>query len=394
MSSVWARYTQVAPMLLAATAVMLGVAALGLNHIPEAWRGLALGLIAAGLFLYYACSPHEETPPRRAHAYFAAQTVLFGTLLVFAPTGRAQFSLPFFIIGSQAMMFFPLRTSILWLGIFVAVTGGDFIWVSGVPNGLIEFFPFLSGYFFLGIISYLWTQTDAARRKSQTLLAELETAHAQLRQSAARIEELAVADERNRIAREIHDTLGHTLTALDVQLELLVRLPPEKNGARQQAAGNARQLVKQGLADVRRAVQALRPVALETFSLPEAIGALVQDFRRTTGVAVTWRVTDDVDALPTRFALPLYRAAQEALTNIQRHAPTTPRVTMQLEDAPNTIRLCVENAPPREPPDPAHTGGRVGLAGLRERARALGGTFRAEPTPAGGFTVEMTLPKC
>ncbi|MBI5031155.1 MAG: sensor histidine kinase [Chloroflexi bacterium] len=338
--------------------------------------------------LVYARSPSEVTPRWHAHGYFAVQTFLFGALLALAPNGRAQFCLLFFILCSQVMMLFRWQTGLIWLSVFALVTGTDFVWVSGFPNGLIELFPFFSGYFFFGVISYLWAQTDSARRESARLLGELQAANAQLRKYAERVEELTIAEERNRLAHEIHDTLGHTLTALDIQLELLACLPLEKSAERRQATENARTLVKQGLVDTRRAVQAMRPAALETFSLPEAIAALVEDFERTTQIQVTWATRGSIVPLATRIALPLYRAAQEALTNIRRHAPSARHVQLQLGYALETVSLRADNdGATLVESNPSG----FGLRGLSERAEALGGTFRVG-LDGDNFNVEMTLP--
>ena len=184
------------------------------------------------------------------------------------------------------------------------------------------------------------------RERVETLAAELAEAHRQLQDYAAQAEELAVTRERARLAHEIHDTVGHTLTALDVQLELLARLPPGRTEQRRQAAEQARALVKDGLTDVRRAVQALRPAALDTFSLPDAIAALVADFEQTVHIPTACQVEGQVTPLPPRLALPLYRAAQEALTNIRRHAPAARQVTVQLYYEPEAVALSVENPPP------------------------------------------------
>ncbi|MFQ5857284.1 MAG: sensor histidine kinase [Anaerolineae bacterium] len=241
------------------------------------------------------------------------------------------------------------------------------------------------------------------REQMEAVAAELAEAHRQLQDYAAQAEALAVTQERARLAHEIHDSVGHTLTTLDIQLELLARLPPGQTEQRQQAARQARALVKAGLADVRRAVRALRPAALETFSLPEAITALVVDFERTTQISTAWQVEGEVAPLPAGCALPLYRAAQEALTNVQRHAPAAQQVTLRLHYGPQAVALSVENALPAlraSPPTPAlseveglgGTEGGYGLRGLRERAEVLGGAFSAGPDAAGGFRVEMSLP--
>jgi signal transduction histidine kinase len=239
------------------------------------------------------------------------------------------------------------------------------------------------------------------REQVEALAAELARANRQLQDYAAQTEELAIIRERARLAHELHDTVGHTLTALDVQLELLARLPSDQAEQRQQAAGRARTLVKDGLADVRRAVQALRPAALETFSLPEAIAALAAGFEQAAPIQTTWQVIGEARPLSPRLALPLYRAAQEALTNIRRHAPAAQHVTVSLRYEPGVVSLCVTNdgvaptPPPGPLPSPEFGGGEgvgYGLRGLRERAEALGGAFSAGPDGAGGFQVEMTVP--
>ncbi len=314
------RYSTTPRLLVLTYIMMASLASLGLPRLASSAQvGIAVLLILL-VALAFARAPNSESPQWKIHGYFALHTILIGSLLVLAPQGRRIFAVLFLMTSGQATLFLPRAAGFVWVGIFVAVLSAAFIYLGGLADVVAQLFPFPGGYILTGVFAYLWKQTDMARYNNQRLLAELQTANTQLQQYAARIEELAVADERNRIAREIHDTLGHALTALDVQLELLVRLPPQQADQRQHAAESARGLVKQGLADVRRAVQALRPVALEAFSLPEAITALVQEVKRTTGVEVAWQVQGAGVALPPRLALPLYRAAQESLTNVRRHA--------------------------------------------------------------------------
>jgi signal transduction histidine kinase len=197
---------------------------------------------------------------------------------------------------------------------------------------------YLAAIVFVAFVTRTARREQQARAEAQQLAARLESANRQLR---AQSEELAITHERARLAHEIHDTVGHTLTALDVQLELLARLPPGQSGQRRKVAEQARALVKEGLADVRRAVQALRPAALETFSLPEAIAALVADFDEATQIHTAWQIEGEIVPLPPRLAIPLYRAAQEALTNIRRHAPSAGQVTVQLCYGPEAVMMTV-----------------------------------------------------
>lgn len=234
-----------------------------------------------------------------------------------------------------------------------------------------------------------WMQSE----KMETLALQLTQANQKLQDYTARAEELAVTRERNRLAREIHDTLGHTLTALDIQTELLSRLPVSQGEKRRQATEQARKLVKSGLSDVRRAVKALHPSRLESLSLSEAITEMVNEFENLTRIKTRWEIRGEMRSLPARYTLPLYRAAQESLTNIQRHASDTPQVDVILDYSPTTVTLSVENAPAPMPAQ-AMSGEKegFGLRGLRERAEALGGNLQAGPFEGGGFRVEMRLP--
>ncbi|MFH1634329.1 MAG: sensor histidine kinase [Chloroflexota bacterium] len=238
------------------------------------------------------------------------------------------------------------------------------------------------------------------RQKMDDVLAELSQAHRQLQDHTVQAESLAIAQERNRLAHEIHDTLGHTLTTLNVQLGLLAHLPPEMNAARWKAIENAQNLVTTGLTDVRRAVKALRPEALETFSLPEAITELARNFQETAQIEVDCQFCGTERTIPPRLALPLYRIAQEALTNVRRHARDATGVALEFNQSQDWIELRVSNAPPKsspiKPPEPTEDLDTLiarghGLRGMSERAAALGGDFQAGPTQTGGFEVKVRL---
>ncbi|MFZ5821690.1 MAG: sensor histidine kinase [Chloroflexota bacterium] len=224
------------------------------------------------------------------------------------------------------------------------------------------------------------------------LVIELSQAHQQLQDYINQAESLAILQERSRLAYELHDTLGCSLTALDVQLELLARLPVELMEERQQAAEQARRLVKDSLADLRRAVKALRPAEIDMLSLPEAIEQLVQAFEQQQSIPVSYSLEGTVYPLPSHYRLLLFRAAQESLTNIQRHAPTTPGIRLALAFALHGIMLTVENGPPVAYSQEKIEQGGYGLSGLAERARALRGQFEAGATESGGFRLQISLP--
>ena len=240
------------------------------------------------------------------------------------------------------------------------------------------------------LVTRLWEERESA----EALTAELDAAYRQLQDYMVQSEALVVAQERARLAHEIHDTLGHTLTALSVQLELLRQLPPERRAERAQALRLAHKLSADAQSEVWRAVQALRPPPLERLSLLEALRQLSQDFTRRTGREVQWQVHGSPYHLSEGAALTLYRALQEALTNIQRHAPDAARISVNLHYAEEEILLIVENSPTEAASRAAAAAGEggFGLLGLQERAARLEGHLQAGPTPEGGFRLQMSLP--
>jgi len=369
----------------------LGVGVVGWLHLPPARQvgGLIL-LLAFGALL--AVLLWFTPRPRIVHLLFAVETLLVALLIVAAPVDWQLFAILFFVLSSVSMGVLPPRQGYLWTGLFALVTALTFLYQAGWPEGLLATLPFAGGYVFFGAFTYAWAAADAARRESQRLLAELSEAHRQLQAYADRVEALTIAEERSRLARELHDSLGHELTALDIQVELLTRLPAEREAERRQTLEQVQRLVKQTLTDVRRAVKALPPAAIERFSLPEAVDALIADFSAAAGLPVTWTVEGEPRPLAMTVALPLYRTAQEGLTNIRRHAPSAPGVRVLLTYTPHAVSLCVENQPSPTPPAQTVSSG-YGLTGLRARAEALGGSLEAGATAAGGFRLAMHLPQ-
>lgn len=262
-------------------------------------------------------------------------------------------------------------------GVTVAVTGGS---ASDVLTA--------------GVGTLLGLLVGAGRRQRQAELeADAALSVAQDR-SALEHERAELLEERNRIGREVHDLLAHTLSALSVQmtaLESLVEGGADRTEVRA-AVGRSRRLVVEGLDETRRSVRALRdePVALETqlAALAEADGA-------------AFRITGTVRPLPPTAGLALLRIAQEALTNVRRHAAGS-AVTVSLAYGESRTRLAVANTAPEHAPGhasghpagaaPKVPSGGYGLQGMRERVELLGGTLVAGPHE-GGWKVEAEVPR-
>ncbi len=384
-----------------ATVVAVYVATFAFPQHPFTPSEIVALLTAGGVYLLvgiYGFEFYARTGSPFVLAVFYAVEIPLAGLIVYWTAGFFLAGLIMLPLAGLSVQVLPRRWMLAVCALLIVALGASYGLRGGWEAALLAGIGYLAAIVFVVFVTQVAVRERQARAEVERLAAELEAANRKLREYAAQAEELAVTRERARLAHEIHDTVGHTLTALDVQLELLVRLPSDQTEQRQQTAEQARALVKAGLADVRRAVQALRPAALETFSLPEAIAGLVADFEQITQIRTVWQVEGEVAPLPPRLAVPLYRAAQEALTNVRRHALTAQQVTLQLHYGPEAVTLSVENAPPAlraSPPKLGGTGGGqggYGLRGLRERAEALGGEFRAGPDEAGGFRVEMSLP--
>jgi two-component system NarL family sensor kinase len=210
---------------------------------------------------------------------------------------------------------------------------------------------------------------------------------------AATSAQLAAVEERNRLAREIHDTLAQSLAAISMQLETADALAERKGDAR--LAGTVRRalaLTRSTLEEARRSVMDLRAAPLEGRTLLEALRALGDELRDATGAPLALEVTGEGDArdLPPAVEVGLYRIAREALANVARHASAT-SVTVQLRREAGRIRMRVSDNGTGF--DSANVpAGRFGLVGMRERARLLGGRLHVESAPGEGTVIAVEVP--
>ena len=232
-------------------------------------------------------------------------------------------------------------------------------------------------FFYMG---YMARQFRLGQARAEQLVEELEESRDAQAQAV-------MLRERQHLAREMHDVLAHSLSALAVQLEG-ARLLARRTGADAsvvEAVERSHHLAKGGLDEARRAIEALRGGDMPG---PDRLPALTREFREQTGVETALSFDGAPRELSSEARLAVYRTAQEALTNVRRHADAE-RVDVRLRYADDGTWLTVEDRGRHV--NGSEPGLGYGLTGMRERAELLGGRLAASPTPEG-FRVELFLP--
>lgn len=270
------------------------------------------------------------------------------------------------------------------------------IWISSGDwrEALFNALTFSPAIVFVVVFVRLTQQAEEAQAQSEALAAELETANRALSAYAVQAEEMATVQERNRLAGEIHDNLGHYLTVAIVQIKAAQAVMAKDPARATAALEKAQQLTEDGLKAVRQSVSALRESPLHGRSLPDAITGLAAD-TQAGGIVCEVSVQGTPHPLDPRAELTLYRAAQEALTNVRKHARAS-RVDIALNyagDGTVALRVADNGVGPADGvgTNDGQAGG-FGLLGLRERVRQLGGHVTIDTGVGRGFCLEVTVP--
>ena len=223
---------------------------------------------------------------------------------------------------------------------------------------------------------------DALQKAHDALESLVEQRTVALRRLSARL--LRVQDEeRRRIARELHDSLGQYLTAAKINLDVLSRVTGDSNHLR-----DAQQLIERAISDTRTLSHLLHPPLLDEAGFISAARWYVEGFGKRSGITATLDIPDKLQRLPAEIETALFRILQEALTNVHRHSGTR-SVEVRLTSDPSFVALAIQDHGKGIPQDALQrfrkTGANfgVGLAGMRERVKELGGTLHLESSPAG-----------
>ncbi len=370
------------------------------GHPPEMppWRFygtvLALTLLLVLNILWQKwqrTSPAEWEQPLRRWAFLLVSSALLLAAVWMGELYNAIFLL--FMLCSQATillgvwpvgLIFSLINMTGWLVVFRLMGADD--------QSMISFAASLGiGILFVTFLTILLDRYSRQTQRAEGLLLELQAANARLDAARQKEKELAIAEERVRLARDIHDGLGHHLTVLSIQLQAADKLVSRNPQAAAEAIKQSRLEAQAALDEVRHSVSMMRESPAETEPLPEVLSDLVKDFSQRTGLRAIFEQAGPPVELSSFARQTLYRTVQESLTNATKHGKGVREIHVQLEYLPETIRLAVrddgqaaESVPDRQPG--------YGLVGLKERVDQLGGVIRSGPGKTGGFEVEVSIP--
>ncbi|MEO3786743.1 histidine kinase [Actinocorallia sp. B10E7] len=364
--------------------VAWAVLAVALSPLPVARTALITGFIL--VWVLQAARPWR---PPAGSVPFLALAALMPLLLAPTAVGDSGGFRPFpFAEGSYADGALAVAAAPVWIHLVVLGGGRDLAWCVPVTLALAPARHLLTGDFPLWPAWLLWGV-------GFLLLGSVFRVHGMLYEARLRLDREAVAEERRKIAREVHDLVGHGLGAALLNIGA-ARLAASRGDTRAaiEALEEAERAGRQSVRDVHRGLVLLRDPARADDTMDRAlptaedIGGLVRELR-SGGLAVDLTTRGDLDAVDPVTGLAIFRVVQEALSNTVRHAPGA-AASVTVDVGERFARVTVADQ------GPTAAGGRsagvgLGLVGMRERVAALGGTLRAEPE-GSGWTVRATIP--
>jgi signal transduction histidine kinase len=347
---------------------------------------LGIIYIAVGIYGYANVSLSAYLPLRVS--YFVVQLFLgmiililggatgFNAMILLPLAGQSVVLLPelwrYAINGSIAM------TYALALRI---ITGS---WETTIANLPV----FLAGQVFILVFTQMALGEEKSRREVQQLAEELAEANQRLRESAGQMELLAVEKERNRMAREIHDGIGHHLTALNMQVKAARAILTVDPARSEDHLIKAEYLSQEALADVRQSISALRENQEEQGDLLDQIQAILTN-AENVGLNVKLSTIGAIRALKPEAHLTFYRAVQESVSNTIKHAAANNFTVLVDYSQPQTMRMVIkDDGIGTDDPN-----GGFGLVGMRERVNLIDGSIMINTSKGKGFEIEIDIPE-
>jgi signal transduction histidine kinase len=310
-----------------------------------------------------------------------AETVLITGIMVVG-TSVLLGAILFFVLGSMLAMKLPFHIAFSWLVLASGLMLACMLW-RRQPDWLPTFLSLTAGYFAVMTFAVAVRRSHDARVESQRLLEELTSAQ-------GRLAELAVLEERQRLARDMHDAVGHRLTAAAVLLEGASRLIAGDPARAAEMVETSREQVREGLAELRRAVSALRSDEGGERPLEDVIRRLARSFAKASGTRILVNIQEGLAEPDPERRTVVVRTAEEALTNVHKHAAAASVELAFGRREGAWVLSCRDDG--RGPASAGGSSGGFGLRSLRERAARFGGSVELEAHSEGGSVLRLVLP--
>ncbi len=361
---------------LAAAGIVILIAVPSCTHFGETKQFGKLALILANLvFFYFHCTSRvvHDWYKKRDHAGYYAVAFTSVALAMYLGSHKTQPWLLAMPLVSQVVLDYPRgeilpRLAAIYI---ICLYPLGWMWLNAVLG-------LASGFAFTAIFSWMLRRENERR-------SELNAAHEKLREFTAKAEALAAAEERTRLAREIHDGVAHHLTSANILVEAsLATLPEQTSAQTRDALKKAQGQIRSALSEIRNSIAERRDAAAQ-IPLQDRVQKLIHD----GDFPATLQILGELRRFSPEAEQGLYRVAQEALTNAAKHAPGA-AITLVLDfcDA-GRVRLRASNPEPKHSPS---GDGAFGLLSLRERIHHLGGNFSAGADATGLFVVQAEIP--
>jgi signal transduction histidine kinase len=297
-------------------------------------------------------------------------------------------------VSIMALTMFAFQGLLIW-----PLTGDALLSITGQALTLFSITGFI--ILFQRLIGERFERNELVEQLAQRN-SELEEAHRQLAQSVAQEQELAVLRERTRLAREMHDTIGHALVLISVKLEAAQRLRERDPERCDRELESTKQITRETMTALRASIAGLRSPTLEHEQISQALSRSARELAQRTGLHVTYTFQADIDFLPEAIEEVLWKVSQEAFTNIEKHAhASNVQVSINRQDEKLLLHIHDDGIGlPQTLYEPQKDGGLVysssnghyGLRGMRERVEAIGGKLTLHSGKEQGTTIEIELP--
>jgi NarL family two-component system sensor histidine kinase YdfH len=377
------------------TLAMTVMYVLTLSNVPalrQPWMLIVFTLMMLAHTGLHWLSPVASATHSRSAVYLVVQIALVLALITLTHYEMLIYGLFIGLIGETLGLVRPLKRS---FAVILGLTAAMFV-ARGLYFSWVGIFPFmitiLPLIFFVVIYVYLFTRQLEEKKRAEDLLEDLEIAHQQLSEYAVRIEALTLTNERQRMARELHDTLAQGLAGIILQLEAASE--HQEQGHNEKAAAIVKQTIMRArstLAEARQVIDDLREEPSVNISLADFVHDEAERFTSLTGLPCEVKLGQDLP-VSEEVKLQLEKIISEGLTNIARHAHAG-RCWVHLELQEERLQLEIgDDGKGFLPENTAANSGHYGLVGMRERVHLLNGKLTIESVPGRGTRLLISLP--